>query len=87
MLIHPLQEIGTESGVPPEKGAVRVLHPDEPLPGEVEAVRVEAVVSAQGMKKEPFKAAQVFTHKFGVGVSCKLVSNFLLKPLKIDYYD
>lgn len=82
MLVHPLQEIRAESGVPPEEGAVRVLHPDKPLPGEVEAVRVEAVVGAQGVKEKPLEAAQVFTHKLRVRVGGKLVSNFLLKTLK-----
>ena len=85
MLVHPLQEIGAETGVPLEEGVVRVLHPDEPLPGEVEAVRVEAVVGAQGVNEKPLEAAQVFTHILGVGVGAKLVGDFLLKPLKEEF--
>ena len=61
---------------------MRVLHPDEPFPGEVEAVRVEAVVGAQGVNEKPLKAAQVFTNKLRIWVSGKLISYFLLKTLK-----
>ena len=78
MLVDPLQEIGAEAGVPPEEGALRVLHPDQPFPGEVEAVRVEAVVGAQGVNEKPLKAAQVFTNKLRIWVGGKLISYFLL---------
>ena len=82
LLVHSFQEIGAETGVPLEEGVVRVLHPDQPLPGEVEAVRVEAVVGAQGVNEKPLEAAQVFTNKLRVRVGSKLVGDFLLKSLK-----
>ena len=82
MLVHSLQEIRAEAGVPPEEAGVRVLYSDEPFAGEVEAVRVEGVVGAQGVQEEPLEAAQVFTHILRVWVSGECVSYFLFKTLQ-----